>query len=101
MVTLFRNIRQMRQSFKLKHHICEVFVHIPHVDHEAELIWMWFRNHTDGADHRRALASQKQGESTRFHHLFDGDTHKILVFKRIRGVRRFFVAGASVSHNNM
>ncbi len=92
MVTLFRNIHQIRQSFiyLFIYLFCEVFNHIPHVGHEAELIRMWFRNDTDGTDHRRALASQKPGESTRFHHLFDGATHKLLVLERRRGARRFF-----------
>ncbi len=82
--------RQIDQSLKLEHLLRKVLVHIPHIDHEAELIRMWFGNHTDGAHHRRAMASRKAGESTRFDHLFDGVVHKLLMLECGWGVRGLF-----------
>jgi len=81
MIACFRYIRQIREPFKLQHLLCKVFVHVPHIDNEAELIRMWFRNNTDGAHHWWALASREAGEGTRFHHLFNGVIHKFLVFE--------------------
>jgi len=40
MVTLFRNIRQIRQPLNLEHIFCTVFVHIPRVNYETKCIRM-------------------------------------------------------------
>ena len=91
MIAFLCNIRQIHQTLKLEHLLRKVLVHIPHVDYEAELIRMWFGNHTDGAHHRRAVSSRKAGESTRFDHLFDGVVHKFLVLERGWSVRGLFL----------
>ncbi len=82
MIAFIRNIRQILQPFKFKHLFGKVFVHIPHIDDDAELVRMWFSHHTDGINHRRALAFRKPSESTRLHHLFDGARHKLFVLER-------------------
>ena len=101
MIIRFRNISQIRQSSNLNTVFCEVFVHIPHVDHEAELIRMWFRHHIDGADYvgRWPLKSRVRAPASTIS--LTASLTNSLCSNAEGAFGDYFVAGAAVSHNSM
>jgi hypothetical protein len=101
MVTFLREICKISQFLKLEHRFRKVFVHMPHGDHEAELIQMWFSNHLDRVDHRRALAFWKTVRAPTSTIYFMALVANSLCSSADGAFGDSFAAGSKVSHNSL